>query len=168
MTNAIVEDMTAYICERYPHRQELSDGRVTKMIYLADWKSALERHQQITNIQWTFNNYGPYVDDVIRTVSAAPAFEVMLGTNVFGRPKKTIQLREGYHYREGSLGREATEILDFVINTTKGLYWQGFIDLVYATYPIATQPRHTKLDLIALAREYSDYMRQFESEQQVL
>lgn len=163
-----LQSLLAYICEFYPHKRELSDARVTKMVYLADWKSALERGQQITNIQWTFNNFGPYVDDVIRTVSSDPTFEVKLETNVFGQPKKAIKLREGCHYEPGTLTPDTTAILDFVIEATKGLYWKGFIDLVYATYPIATQPRYTKLDLVALAKEYNEYMEQLEADQSVM
>jgi hypothetical protein len=36
------------------------------MVCLTDWKSALERGEQLTNLSWEFFHYGPYVPDVIR------------------------------------------------------------------------------------------------------
>jgi hypothetical protein len=35
------------------------------MVYLADWRSAITRGKQITDIVWEFNYYGPYVDDIV-------------------------------------------------------------------------------------------------------
>jgi hypothetical protein len=44
--------------------------------------------------------------------------------------------------------------LDFVIEKTKDLEWNDFIRLIYSTYPIVTQDKYSKLDLVSLAKEY--------------
>ena len=44
--------------------------------------------------------------------------------------------------------------LDFVIEKTKGMYFDSFIDYVYSTYPVTSKERYSKLDLVTLAQEY--------------
>ena len=46
------------------------------------------------------------------------------------------------------------QVLDFVIESTSPLNWNEFVKLVYSTYPIVTQPRFSKLDLVAIAQRY--------------
>ena len=57
-------DIILYILKNYPHKNELSNARLTKMIYLIDWRSAFDNGKQITNIKWYFDNYGSFVHDV--------------------------------------------------------------------------------------------------------
>ena len=64
---ARIKNVTAYLCAKYPHKDELSKARVTKLVYLADWKSAQQNQKQLTKIDWYFHNYGPYVDAVVDT-----------------------------------------------------------------------------------------------------
>jgi hypothetical protein len=52
---ARLRDVVAYLCHEYPHKGELSKARLTKMVYLADWRSAIERGSQVTDIEWVFN-----------------------------------------------------------------------------------------------------------------
>lgn len=53
-----------------------------------------------------------------------------------------------------SVTEEERELLDFVISTSASKNWDDFIKLVYSTYPIITQERFSKLDLVKLAGEY--------------
>jgi hypothetical protein len=73
--------------------------------------------------------------------------------SVFGTPKEVISAAPGA--KEPNLPPEDREILDFVIERTKRLYWNDFISLVYSTYPIRTRPRYSDLDLVRLADEYT-------------
>ena len=132
---------------------ELSNARLTKMVYLADWKHALENGTQITNIDWYFDNYGPFVRDVEATALKNPQlFKVHSTTNMYGQYKKTFSLKdEGY---APNLKRSELDALDHIINVTKILYWKDFIKLVYSTHPIASSERYTHLDLPEKAREY--------------
>ena len=47
-------------------------------------------------------------------------------------------------------------ILDFVMEGSAPLNWNEFIKLVYSTYPIVSQERYAKLDLVRLAQEYEE------------
>lgn len=154
--DAKLRDALAYLCAKYPHKEELSKARLTKMVYLADWRSALLHGRQITGIRWRFNHYGPYVDDVLTLAKEDPMFDLVFGENLYGTPKVTISLAGRAPVKWDSLDKEDREILDFVIEATAPKFWDDFIRLVYSTYPVITQPRYTGLDLVSLAREYHD------------
>lgn len=151
---ADLRDVVAYICEKYPHKHELSKARLTKLVYLADWRSAITRGQQLTNISWQFNHYGPYVDDVVQVARNEAAFEVRQDVTMYGDAKEVIRITE--HIPCDSLVNEDREILNYVIRTTEGKYWDSFVRLVYSTYPIVTQPRFISLDLVSLAAKYQE------------
>ncbi|WP_460374049.1 Panacea domain-containing protein [Methanocalculus sp. MC3] len=145
-------DVMVYLIKKYPYKDELSNARLTKMVYLADWKFALKHGRQITDTNWVFNNYGPFVRDILNTANQHPdLFTVEDTTNSFGAKKTLISLlKEEYTHK---LSDDEKEILDYVINTTKDLNWDKFIQLVYSTFPILTSERYSELDLIKLAQE---------------
>jgi len=149
---AHLKDVIAYICEKYPHKNELSKARLTKLVYLADWRSAITRAKQLTPITWTFNHFGPYIDDVVTLARSDPDFDVVKGSTIYGDEKEVIRLRSSIPCT--SLTAEDRTILDFVIQSTQSKFWDAFIRLVYSTYPILSQPRFTNLDLVKLAQEY--------------
>lgn len=152
LSDAKIKSALIYLCRAYPHTRELSKARVTKMIYLADWRSAILRDCQVTDIAWTFNHYGPYVSDVVDLARRDPAFEVLAAENYHGSPMELVTLADSNE--PDALDSDERQILDHVIQQTSGLYWNDFIKLVYATYPVRTQPRYTHLDLVKLAGEY--------------
>ncbi len=147
-----LRDVVAYICKHYPHQDQLSNARVTKMVYLADWRSAITRSEQITGIRWTFNHYGPFVYDVIDMAKEDPDFEVISTQNMYGSSKDLIRIRSDVEYP--SLEEADKDILDFVIDKSADKNYSEFMRLVYSTYPVATQERYSELDLVEQAEEY--------------
>lgn len=152
---AEIKDVVAYIIKNYPDyiRHELSNARLTKMVYLADWHRALNADQQITDIHWYFDNYGPFVHDIEReAASRRDIFSVDLGSNMYGQPKKSIALKNPFYVPLIEEGEKRS--LDHIIDATRMLYWDDFIKLVYATHPIASSERYSYLNLIEKAKEY--------------
>jgi len=148
-----LRDVIIYFCKHYPYKDRLSKSRLTKMVYLADWESAYRYGHQITNIKWMFNHYGPYVDDVINAAITDPHLEVVSQRNTFGDVKEVIRLvrnRVSFNF----LNPEDFEILNFIIDETKYMYWNEFIHHVYSTYPIKENMRYSYLDLVKLGEEY--------------
>lgn len=142
----------AYYCIHYPYRDELSDARLTKMVYLADWFSSLSSGKQLTHIRWYFNHYGPYVDDVIDAVQASSRFfQINTEYNYYGNSKKLISYKG--HESLIQLDSFTIHILNTVVEETKHMYFNEFIDFVYSTYPIAKNDRYAYLNLEELARE---------------
>ena len=153
MTNKeLLKNVILYICIKYPHKDELSDARLTKIIYLVDWKYALEHGQKLTGIEWIFNHYGPYVPDVIECAKDCSEISVERSWNTYNSPKTVIKAANTTQCP--ALHSDITDILDSMIEKSSRLYWDHFIQLVYSTYPILTQPRYSKLDLVTLAKEY--------------
>lgn len=151
-TNGKLRAALVYMCQHYPHARELSKARLTKMIYLADWRSAILTGRQLSGITWRFNHYGPYVDDVVDLARQDRAFAVLNAENAFGSPMELVTLTDKDAQPDLSVQERA--ILQHVIDQTSGLYWNAFISLVYGTYPVKTKPRYSDLDLVALAEEY--------------
>lgn len=156
---AAVRDVVAYLCTRYPADKELSKARLTKMVYLADWKAALDGGQQMTDIAWEFNHYGPYVDDVVLAVQDAAGFQLVehRTAEVAGfetAQRKQVVRRSGGDVTFPSLSEEDRRILDHVIGVTAPKYWDEFIKLVYSTYPVLASSRFARLDLVPLAERY--------------
>lgn len=154
---ADLRDVVAYFCDKYPHPKELSNARLTKMVYLADWKSAIDKGKQLTDLSWEFSHYGPYVPDVIRLARSGEDFEIDEGETVYGDRKEVVQHKvrtdtpnAGYP----SLTSKDKELLDFVIRSAEDKNFTEFVKLVYSTYPIVTQERYSKLNLVELARDY--------------
>ncbi len=152
---AELKDVMAYLISNYPKsiRYELSNARLTKMVYLADWHRALNSGEQITDIEWYFDNYGPFVHDIEREAATnTKIFSINLGNNMHGQPKKAISLkREGY---EPILSEKERRSLDHIIEITQKLYWDDFIKLVYSTHPVASSERYSFLNLVDKAEEY--------------
>lgn len=145
-----------YFCQNYPYRDELSNSRLTKLVYLSDWFSCLLYGKQLTEIRWVFNHYGPYVDDIIDTARQDRLFVISYSQNFYGDNKLIISCDENY---QPMISIKEKNIIDFVIEKTKSMYFNEFIDYVYSTYPISSQQRYLNLDLVSLAREYKSTLQ---------
>ncbi|WP_257293431.1 Panacea domain-containing protein [Endozoicomonas sp. YOMI1] len=149
-----LQQIIAYLCVNYPHKSELSKARLTKMVYLSDWFSALLDGRQLTNIDWLFNHYGPYVDDVIGAAHNGSGFMVINETTMYGSHKNVISF-QGDVSNIQLTDREKV-ILDAVIDKTKNLCFNDFIDYVYSTYPVKKQERYSNLNLVSLAQQFRE------------
>lgn len=143
-------DLIAYICHNYPHSRELSKARLTKIIYLIDWKSCQKNGRQITEISWYFDNYGPYVEDVVQAARDSIFLGVEQEINFYGTPKERIYLKDKSYLPE--IGVKEKSIINEVFEETKKLYWDDFIKHVYNTFPIKNSKRYSNLNLQKMAR----------------
>lgn len=148
-----ISNLIKYLLKNYPHKSELSASRLTKMLYLADWKSAIQNSKQITDAKWHFNHYGPYVDDFLKTAKDDDDIKITIAKTMFGGHKQQVELSDDFN---GSIEIEESEkkILDFVISSTKDKNYEAFIKLVYSTYPVVSSSRYSDLDLVEMAKEY--------------
>ncbi|WP_201527757.1 Panacea domain-containing protein [Psychrobacter frigidicola] len=146
-----LEAVMLYLCQNYPYEHELSNSRLTKLVYLSDWFNCLINEKQISDISWIFNHYGPYVDDVMKTAEYSKYFEIEYQKNFYGNSKTLIKCKEN---QSSFLPEEEISVLDFVIKKTDRMYYNDFIDYVYSTYPVHSKHRYSTLDLISLANEF--------------
>ena len=148
-----ISNMIKYLLKNYPYKSELSASRLTKILYLEDCNSAIEQYRQLTDAQWHFNHYGPYVDDFIKIAKDDDDIRVVRTQTMFGGHKQEVRLNDNF---DGTveLEEEDKKILDFVISSTKRKNYEDFIKLVYSTYPVVSSSRYSDLDLVTLAKEY--------------
>lgn len=151
-----LQNIMAYFCIEYPHKSELSKARLTKMIYLADWFSSLADGKKLTDIEWLFNHYGPYVEDVMDNASVSEGFRISQEVTMYGSQKYVVSFVG--ELDSESLSQRDKKILDLVIEKTKPLYFNDFINYVYSTYPVKSKNRYSTLDLVALANEYKEQL----------
>lgn len=147
-----LRDVMGYLCSGYPYPDELSKARLTKLVYLADWRMSIISHHQITDIEWLYNHYGPYVDAVSDLARTSPDFSLAADRNAFGAPREVISFIGEPTYP--TLSEVEFAVLDHVIETTQTLNFADFLNLVYSTYPIQISPRYARLDLAKLAEAY--------------
>ncbi|EKT4489718.1 Panacea domain-containing protein [Shewanella algae] len=150
-----ISNFIKYLLKNYPYKSELSASRLTKMLYLADWKSAIEESKQLTDAEWHFNHYGPYVDDFIKIAKDDSDIKVYSTQTMFGGHKQQVELRSDFN-RDIELEKNEKKILDFVIESTKSKNYEDFIKLVYSTYPVVSSSKYNDLDLVKMAQEYRE------------
>lgn len=143
-----------YLLEKYPTPSELSIGRLTKLVYLADWRHSIERGSQVTNIEWVYNHYGPYVDDVRDTIEANSHLFDLRETATSTGNKKYQPVLLAQSNERMSFQRSEIEALRHAISVTHELSWSRFIKLVYSTYPMLKVEQYAEMDLPELAAEY--------------
>lgn len=146
-----LEEVMLYLCQNYPYEHELSNSRLTKLVYLSDWFNCLINGKQISEIYWVFNHYGPYVDDVMKMAEHSKYFEIDYQKNFYGNFKTLIKCKES---QSSFLSGEEISVLEFVIKKTNRMYYNDFIDYVYSTYPVYSKHRYSNLDLVSLANEF--------------
>ncbi len=148
-----------YVLEKYPHKEEMSNARLTKIIYLSDWRQALKYSTQITDIEWVFDNHGPFVWDVKTEVEKYPNIFLITPTrNPFGNRKLLFEIKNNMSLLNLTNNEKAS--IDYIIEITQKLSWNEFIKLVYSTYPIAKSERYSSLNLLHLANEYKTILQE--------
>lgn len=148
-------DIVAYLVKN--SKTELSKGRLNKLVYLADWKFALDNQKQISNIAWKFNHYGPYVNEIEHSIETdtLKRFKIIhQETSYFGHSKYTIKLVNDLNFIAPNDSEK--KILDIILELTDKLNWTNFINLVYSTYPIKVSERGEILNLVDLAQQYKN------------
>lgn len=147
----VLESLIIYICLNYPYGNELSKARLTKLIYLMDWESCKASGNQLTSIRWFFHNYGPYVDDVVNEAKRSHYLNVAEELNFYGDKKEIIYLTvNNVDYL--NLNNYQIGIANQVLNYTRSMFWNDFIDYVYSTPPVANANRYDILDLVTEAQ----------------
>lgn len=147
-----LNEIIGYIVKHYPKPSQLSKARLNKVLYLIDWKSVLKNDKQMTKIDWIYNHYGPYVDEVETSIIFDKRFVIERTTNIYGNEKSIVEIKEGAEFEEPN--KKEKKIIDFIIEKTNRYNFTEFIKLVYSTYPIISQPQGSQLNLIELAKEY--------------
>lgn len=135
---AELKDIITYVYNNYPYKDKLSKARLVRMLYLADWRSAITRGKQLTQIAWEFSENGLEPREFIE--------------EIYVPDESKLNFLIDFSYP--SLTSEDKQVINHVIETSSEKNWDALMRLIYSTFPILTQPRSSKLDLVKLAKVY--------------
>lgn len=153
--NEKLRDIIRYILSCYPYNFELNKTRLTKLVYLVDWEMAKKYNKSCSGIKWYFDNYGPYVQDVMNTAMSDEQIKINEEISHYGGIKYIFQLVEENSHKFKYLSKEELEVINGVIDETKDMTFNNFINYVYNTPPVIKTPKYQSLDLIKIATEIS-------------
>jgi hypothetical protein len=159
MSNKSIENILHYILNEYPYPSDLTKTRITKIVYLVDWYSALENGQQLSNINWYFDHYGPYVSDVLDVADDDKKVKIKETVSAYGGVKYIVEPKDKNEKLEVNLSEKEIKIISQVIKDTEELSWNKFIDFVYDTAPIKNKNKYSSLNLSELAKEEKDSLK---------
>lgn len=115
--------------------------RLIRLVYLSDWKSAIEHKEQITSAKYVI-------------VSGGLQFYGM--EDICNCDCSCQQIPE--------LTSNQINVIDHVVRTTHDKSWSELERLVNSTFPMRTQRRFQLLDLVAMADEYAEEKRMLKGE----
>lgn len=142
---AATNQALAYIGAQADKTIPLTLLRLTTMLYLSDWRSALQLKRQITDIKWV----QPFVAKV-------PEIAQRLDPTDFTMSPDGVAATFIGDPDISNLPAEERACMDFVLHSEqKG--WIQLFRIAYSTFPMLSQPAHTVLDLVALAQRYSEH-----------
>ncbi|MBH0092288.1 Panacea domain-containing protein [Pseudoalteromonas sp. SCQQ13] len=147
-----LHDLMAFLYSKITHKADLSKARFTKLVYLADWKMSQKHGRTISNIEWLFNHYGPYVDDVVNLARDSSDFNVVVTRNPYGSLKEQIEF-VGDIKNYNSIDSDEVQVIEEIVRETDSLYFNDFIDHVYSTFPVKESNRYAVLDLPKMAQK---------------
>lgn len=143
----------AYLANKTPERLNPSLERLTNMLYLADWKSAIEYRCQMTHLDWRHDFAGPASEVLQRFIERSPDFATASRSDSLGREKTELQ-RWPATSRKQDLDPTERWLLDFVLRKPRTRPAPPFATLIASTYPMMSTAAPQELDLVALAEAY--------------
>lgn len=150
----MLKNILLYILQK--SKLTLNKARITKLVYLIDWKSSLDRWIQATDIEWYFDHYWPFVKDIDNILqSDSNLFEINQFVNGYNPASSSpITTYKAKLNTIPNLDPNLKSTIDFVLDKTDWLEFQDFVDFIYSTYPIVVSEKYSYLNLINLAKEY--------------
>ena len=150
--------VSVYLWNSYPKekRYHFTKSRFSKLLYLIDWFSVLKGGSQLTEIKWYFDHFGPY-EDLKHLLYKPGLFDVREYSTdngitryyVSDNKKEPMALPE----ENSDLSQSNKEHIDDVINETKDMDWNTFVDFVYRTPPVRQSVQYTYIDLPGIAEK---------------
>ena len=158
-TNLVIE----YLGGNFPQGRELEKEQLEKLVYLTDWISSILQKKQFTDLEWSFGHSGPKSKNFFEEIEKDKNIVLEKQKERSGFLKEIIKIKAGT--KERSFKESDKVILEYVLETTKGLDEEELNQLVYSSYPILVSTRGSKLDLVKLA---GDFKEQIEEEKEAI
>ncbi|HEV2544905.1 MAG TPA: type II toxin-antitoxin system antitoxin SocA domain-containing protein [Methylobacterium sp.] len=113
------------------------------LIYLADWKSAIERGSTISGSDWKRLKWGPFSRDLFAKIVT------YRNSLAHGAPNSVTS----------KIDTESAMILENIKKSYMHYNYEKLLDLILSTYPMVRQSNEQSLNLPALAEIYKKDFR---------
>ena len=146
-------DLVDFLVSEYPRPQELTSGRLDKLIYLLDVEWAWGNGEQLTQTRWTFNNHGPFVgagDSYVESLDGKK-IEIHEDVTMYGDKKRWYEWKATDLQKQvvaEALTNEEKIVLRKVIEDTWRLPWGRFVKYVYSTLPMVKAKQYECIDIV--------------------
>lgn len=154
------EQLICFYCENLPKQYVPSESLLSKMVYLADWKSAVNYGNQITDLNWKLEDethepiaQGIRLTELVKVCSTnqsgpCTARWTPLSTRSFLRQRrKTLVEASELSEQQKAIARSVLKLVDHKSSMDR---------LIEGTYPVSTQTLNEDMQLTAIANEYNE------------
>ncbi len=154
-----LNNVLLYLYREFPNPLSLGASRAVKMIFLADWRCAVEHGEPITDIVWRNTDRGPYSPLIAETLAHDEA-------NFFLEPNEKESLRflsfvvvpKNNHAASVELSHTSKKILDAVIADTHNMPLWQLSNLIEAQFPMRVTEQGDTIVLSDWANKYKKIM----------
>lgn len=153
-----LKDLIAFIIANYPNPEELTRGRLEKLVYLSDEEWAWRHGEQLSPIKWIYNDHGPFTgncDSPAKELENEGKIDINPDTTPFSDTKKRWYKWKAAEKPEvkKSITEEEADVLKKVIDGTFRLLWGRFNHYVYSTAPMLETEKHEPIDIIGAMKK---------------
>ena len=147
---ATLKDLVALVISEYPKPEDLTRARLEKLIYLADVEWAWRYGDKLTDIDWIYNDYGPFVhacDPPTGELEGEGSVKIHYDQTVFGNDKRWHQWI-GSEKEVGGVTPEEINVIRSVIKETWRFQFGRFVEYVYSTPPMVQANQYERHDIV--------------------
>ncbi|GEM_PF-1829163 len=141
-----------YLYVNYPNSNQLSISRVMKLLYLIEWRFAITKFDKLTDIEWLQTEYGPFYKSLRSIFNESSNFEVII--KIDNNNKEQLVINFLNKKDNFNLGKDTSDVIDFVIAHCKNFSWTELNTLVNSTYGVLNTPQGQLINIVGLAKQY--------------
>lgn len=157
-TDISVKDLVAFIIKNYPFPEQLTRGRLAKLVYLIDAEYTRCFGDQLTNITWYFADNGPFpknnnTDQAVKELERKEL--VKIHKDLTGSRNK----KQWYEFIaigeiDIKLGKTVEDLIRSIIEETKDMGFVKFIrDKIYNSLPVTKSEPYEIIDIVEVMEE---------------
>lgn len=129
--NTKTKDVVRYLAKTYPCPYDLTRARLVRLLFLVDQERIEQTGEPLTNIRWTYGNYGPNAPSVTKAMEKDRALVIQKISTNMGPAKYIVRANTPLPYTGATLKDKEKESIEKVIEETRALSWNRFVEYMY-------------------------------------
>jgi hypothetical protein len=138
------EQVAHFFVSRFPG---MGVVKLTRGMYLTDWRAAILLHNTITGMQWKLGEYGPEARELFSFLKTTAILRVEADKEGYTQ----LNIADSHEY---DFSKSEIDILEFVVNTLNEKQGNDLIRLINSTFPVIATNIGAEMNMTQLASEY--------------